>query len=76
MLQRLRCYRGGATHVDFLFAEVVGGRLLSLARTELTRAQTGGVEPFAATLLPQGADCGTSGRRFYSTGVIYADYLQ
>ena len=76
MLQRLRSYRGGAPHIDFLFGEVAAGKLLSLAGTELTRAQTGGASPFEATFLPQGADFVTNGRKFYSTGVIYADYVQ
>lgn len=76
MVQRLIAYRGGHQHVEFLLDEVAGGRLLSLAGTELTRAQTGGASPFSATLLPDGNQLLMNGRKFYSTGVIYADYIQ
>jgi alkylation response protein AidB-like acyl-CoA dehydrogenase len=76
IVQRLNTYRGGHGHVDYLIAEVAKGRLLSLAGTELTRAQTGGASPFSATLTPQGDGLVMNGRKFYSTGVIYADHIQ
>lgn len=76
MVQRLSAYRGGHKHVEFLLEEVARGRLLSLAGTELTRAQTGGASPFSATLLPEGDRLRMNGRKFYSTGVIYADHIQ
>ncbi len=76
MVQRLNTYKGGDRQVEFLLGEVADGRLLSLAGTELTRAQTGGASPFSATLLPEGDGLVMNGRKFYSTGVIYADHIQ
>lgn len=76
IVQRLNTYRGGHAHAEFLIDEVAQGKLLSLAGTELTRAQTGGASPFSATLLPEGDHLVMNGSKFYSTGVIYADHIQ
>lgn len=76
IVQRFNSYRGGDRQVEFLIGEVADGRLLSLAGTELTRAQTGGASPFSATLLADGDHLVMNGRKFYSTGVIYADHIQ
>jgi alkylation response protein AidB-like acyl-CoA dehydrogenase len=76
IVQRLNSYRGGHGHTEFLIDEVARGRLISLAGTELTRAQTGGASPFSATLVPEGDRLVMNGSKFYSTGVIYADHIQ
>ena len=49
--------------------------MLSLAATELTRAQTGGASSFASEFRRQGEHYRLSGRKFYSTGVLYADWI-
>ncbi|OZI71664.1 acyl-CoA dehydrogenase [Bordetella genomosp. 12] len=58
-----------------LRARLAQGDLLSLAATELDRAQTGGSSRFSSTFRPAGDHFRFSGRKFYSTGVLYADWI-
>lgn len=51
------------------------GDLLSLAATELDRKQTGGASSFQSEFRRQGDHFRLSGRKFYSTGVMYADWI-
>ncbi|MGH2343282.1 acyl-CoA dehydrogenase family protein [Segnochrobactraceae bacterium EtOH-i3] len=54
---------------------VAAGDLIGLAATELDRAQTGGPSSFSTTLRPQGGGHVLTGRKFYSTGSIFADWI-
>ncbi|WP_151719794.1 acyl-CoA dehydrogenase family protein [Gemmobacter serpentinus] len=54
---------------------LAAGDLLALAATELDRAQTGGASSFSSIFRREGDHFRLSGRKFYSTGVLYADWI-
>lgn len=76
ILERLVVHGPRTAFLSRLAADIAAGKLVSLAGTELTRAQTGGASPFSATLLARDDELVMNGRKFYSTGVIYADHIQ
>ncbi|MEV4154997.1 acyl-CoA dehydrogenase family protein [Nocardia salmonicida] len=55
-------------------AEVVAGKLFGGASSELENRV--GVYNFDTTLLPDGENFRLNGRKFYSTGSLYSDYLR
>lgn len=55
--------------------QLARGDLLSLAATELNRPQTGGDTSFSSLFRREGNHFRLSGRKFYSTGVLYADWI-
>ncbi|WP_182086153.1 acyl-CoA dehydrogenase [Aureimonas sp. ME7] len=58
-----------------LRSDLANGDLLGLAATELDRAQTGGASSFSSVFRRSGDHFRFSGRKFYSTGALYADWL-
>lgn len=76
LLERLVLPRTENPVLEQLGKDVAKGALIGLASTEAVRAQTGGKVTFDTRLTPSGAGYRLSGRKFYSTGTIYADHLQ
>lgn len=75
VLERLVIPRPSQPILRDVATEVAHGAMLSIAATELTRAQTGGTSPFDTTLKRRGEGFVLNGRKFYSTGVMYADII-
>ncbi|MCB4768651.1 acyl-CoA dehydrogenase [Ancylobacter sp. Lp-2] len=54
---------------------VLDGAIFGLASTELDRKQTGGASDFSTLLTPDGDGYRLTGRKYYSTGTFYADFV-
>lgn len=75
VLERLVIPRPEQSILRQLAADVANGAMISIAATELTRAQTGGTSAFDTVLKRRGDRWVLNGRKFYSTGVMYADVI-
>ena len=76
LLERLVLPRTDNPVLEQLGRDVAKGALIGLASTEAQRKQTGGKIGFDTRLEAHGAGFRLKGRKFYSTGSLYADYLQ
>ncbi|WP_343583356.1 acyl-CoA dehydrogenase [Herbaspirillum sp.] len=54
---------------------VLAGEMIGAANTELGQAQIGGGGPFASRLARQDGDYVLNGKKFYSTGSLFSDWL-
>lgn len=54
---------------------VAKGDLIGLAGTELDRKQTGGSSAMSTTLVKSGSGYRLTGKKFYSTGSLFADWI-
>lgn len=75
LIERLVVYETAHPFLNRLRGRVAAGDLIGLAATELNRAQTGGASSFSSTLVPVGDGYVLNGRKFYSTGSIFADWI-
>ncbi|MFW0785553.1 acyl-CoA dehydrogenase [Gordonia sp. CPCC 206044] len=70
---RLRL-RGQETHRDWI-SQIVAGVLFGGASSELSTRPVG-THSYETTLTPDGAGYRLNGRKFYSTGSLYSDFLR
>jgi alkylation response protein AidB-like acyl-CoA dehydrogenase len=75
LIERLVVHPTTDPFLQRLRERVSGGELIGLAGTELDRKQTGGASPLSSKLVRHGAGYRLSGRKFYSTGSIFADWI-
>jgi len=58
-----------------LRARVLAGDLIGQANTELNHSQIGGNTPFFSKLVRTGTKYVLNGKKFYSTGALYSDWI-
>jgi alkylation response protein AidB-like acyl-CoA dehydrogenase len=75
LVERLVVHPTPDPFLQRLRARVGQGDLIGLAGTELDRKQTGGPSTLSSKLVRQGAGYRLSGRKFYSTGSLFADWI-
>lgn len=75
LIERLVVYPTTDPFLQRLRERVSQGELIGLAGIELDRKQTGGASPLSSKLVRHGAGYRLSGRKFYSTGSIFADWI-
>ena len=75
LIERLVVHPTDDAFLAGLRARVAAGDLIGLAGTELDRKQTGGASPLGSVLVKHGAGYRLSGRKFYSTGSLFSDWI-
>lgn len=75
LIERLAVYPTEDPFLTQLRNRVAVGDLIGLAGTELDRKQTGGASPLSTVLVKHGAGYRLSGRKFYSTGSLFSDWI-
>jgi SfnB family sulfur acquisition oxidoreductase len=63
--------QGSPAQQEFFYALVLGGALFANAQSE----RSGAIDVDTTTLVPAGGDFVLSGRKFYSTGALFADWV-
>lgn len=75
LIERLVVYPTTEPFLIELRDHVTHGALIGLAGTELDRKQTGGPSPLSTKITKRGLGYRLNGRKFYSTGSIFADWI-
>ncbi|WP_050469402.1 acyl-CoA dehydrogenase [Herbaspirillum chlorophenolicum] len=74
-LERILNTPSGHPAVVRLRDRVLAGDMIGAANTELGQAQIGGGGPFASRLVREGSGYVLNGKKFYSTGSLFSDWL-